>query len=302
MQDSITMISCVCDDFLQAHGIRDDVQCRWSSAQVMTTLIVAAAHFGSNIDKSRRFLLEHGYITVTLSRSRLNRRLHALPQWLFQGVFGLLSEVFQQHNPSGTYVVDSMPVAVCQKVRIHQCRLFAFVHHESLLGYVASKKGYFYGLRVHLLTTLGGEPVEFVLADGSQADLPVFKQMNLDLPASSRILADKAYNDYREEELLWDAAQIHLMPARKKNLKRQWQPWLAAQITRKRQRIETTFATLSEAAIGRIHAVTPKGFVMKIIANLIAYSFLLLTKVATYVCKYLQRLFAHQRDTFNAAL
>lgn len=273
MQDSITMIYCVCDDFLQAHSIRDDVQCRWSSAQVLTTVLVAAAHFTGNIDKSRRFLIEEGYICCPLSRSRLNRRLHALPTWLFEALFGLLSQVFQQHNRSHTYLVDSMPIAVCQPVRVHQCRLFPYAQHRCLLGYMASKKCWFYGLRLHLVTTQQGEPIEFVLADGSCADLAVFKQMNLDLEAGSVILADKAYNDYQEEELLYEAGQVHLRPLRKKNQKRQWTPWLAAQITRKRQRIETTFASLSDTLAAPIHAVTPQGFVRKVIAGLIAYSF-----------------------------
>ncbi len=272
MQDSITMIYCVCDDFLQAHAIRDDVQCRWSSAQVLTTALVAAAHFGGNIDKSRRFLIEHGYIRCVLSRSRLNRRLHALPEWLFEALFGMLSQVFQHRNVSRTYLVDSMPIAVCQPVRLHHCRRFPFARCRSLLGYSASRKRYFYGLRLHLVTTQQGEPVEFILADGSCADLAVFKQMNLDLEAGSVLLADKAYNDYGEEELLRDAGDLWLMPSRKKNLQRQWQPWQEAQLKTKRQRIETTFATVQRALAGHIHAVTPKGFVCKILACLIAYS------------------------------
>jgi len=33
-------------------------------------------------------------------------------------------------------------------------------HGKAFRGYVASKRRYFYGLRVHLVTTAAGEPVE----------------------------------------------------------------------------------------------------------------------------------------------
>jgi transposase len=272
MQDSIVLIYCLCDDFLRAHNHRDDVQCRWSSAQVMTASLVAARHFQGNIEASRRFLLEHGYFTQGLSKSRLNRRLHALPEWLWHGVFGLLSQVFQKHNTSRTFIVDSFPVAVCQPVRIHHCRVFPFERCRSLLGYIPSKKRYFYGLRLHLLTTEAGEPVEFVLSDGSCADLSVFKSFALNLESGSTILADKAYNDYAEEQLLQQAGGITLMPLRKKNLKRQWKPWQEAGIKRKRQRIETAFNFLTHLLPRRIHAVTPDGFALKILFCLLAFS------------------------------
>lgn len=38
-------------------------------------------------------------------------------------------------------------------------------------GYIASKKRYFYGVRVQLLTTKSGIPVEFVFMPGRISDL-----------------------------------------------------------------------------------------------------------------------------------
>ena len=43
--------------------------------------------------------------------------------------------------------------------------------------------------------TGAGEPVEFALAAGSEADVSVFKDLELDLPEGSNIFADKAYTD-----------------------------------------------------------------------------------------------------------
>ena len=97
-------------------------------------------------------------------------------------------------NPEQAYVVDSLPVAVCDNVRIRRCRLYPPQEHGGTFrGYVPSKRRYFYGLRVHLVVTQAGEPVEFALAAGSEADVSVFKELELDLPEGSTIHADKAY-------------------------------------------------------------------------------------------------------------
>ena len=54
--------------------------------------------------------------------------------------------------------LDSFPVPICDNIRISQSKL---VHSEEYRGYIASKKRYFYGIRVQLLSTADGIPVEF---------------------------------------------------------------------------------------------------------------------------------------------
>jgi hypothetical protein len=89
-----------------------------------------------------------------------------------------------------------------------------YVQLYSAPGYIASKRRYFYGLRVHLVVSGAGEPVEFSLVAGSEADVKVFKDLNLDLSEGSIICADKAYTDY--EDLLEEVG-LHLKAQRKKN-------------------------------------------------------------------------------------
>jgi hypothetical protein len=79
MEDTITTTYCLCEEFLKAIGHHDDPQTLLSTAEVMTVALVACASFGSNIERSRLFLHEHGYMPKMLSKSRLNRRLHAIP-------------------------------------------------------------------------------------------------------------------------------------------------------------------------------------------------------------------------------
>ena len=269
MQDTIITMFCLCDDFLKANGCADDRQCRVSTAQVMTTPLVAAAFFGGNLALTRRFLVAHGYFHHDLSASRFCRRLHAIRQEWWHTLFRVLGEGFVRSNTAHHYVVDSVPIPVCDNIRIRRCKLFTGQAHR---GYLASKKRYFYGLKVHLLITGAGEPVEFVLAPGAEADVQVFKDFDLDLPTGSTIYADKAYTDYAWEDLLCEAG-ITLQAQRKKNSKRPVSLCLEFVAKPIRQNIETAFSQVTLRFPKHIHAVTAQGFVLKIICFLLAYSF-----------------------------
>ena len=56
-------------------------------------------------------------------------------------------------------MLDSFPVPICDHIRIPSAKL---VSSEDYRGDIASKKRYFYSIRVQLLATADGIPVEFV--------------------------------------------------------------------------------------------------------------------------------------------
>ena len=170
-------------------------------------------------------------------------------------------------------MVDSLPVAVCDNIRIRHCRLYPPEEHGTKLfrGYVASKRRYFSGLRVHLIVTAAGEPVEFALAAASEADIAVFRELNLDLGEGSIICADKAYTYYHYEALLKEVG-LRLKAQRNKRSKRPmpaWEEFLGKPI---RQYIETGFSKLNAMFPRNIHAVTPRGFELKLVCFLLAFS------------------------------
>ena len=270
MQDTIITMYCLCADLLRALGYKDDPQVHLTSAEVMTVPLVAAAFYGGKIERARTFLIEHGYFTKPLSQSRLNRRLHALPPALWETLLGLLGEVFKQHNPTGEYVLDSLPVPVCDNIRIQRCQLFQGEEHR---GYCASKRRYFYGLKVHLVITATGCPIEFVLTPGGTADVSALKLLDLDLPPGATLLSDRAYNDYQEEDLLQEAGAITLHPQRKKGSKRPLPAWLEFLAKPVRQRIETAFSQVTSLFPKHINAVTAQGFILKVTCFLLAFAF-----------------------------
>lgn len=52
----------LCNEFLAAVGHHDNQQVRLSTAEVMSVALLGAAFFGGNVEASRSFLDEYGYI------------------------------------------------------------------------------------------------------------------------------------------------------------------------------------------------------------------------------------------------
>lgn len=145
--------------------------------------------------------------------------------------------------------------------------------HERLRGYQSSKNRYFYRFKVHLLVTAKGEPVEFLLSQGSLHDLEGLKSLPLDLPADSTLYADKAYKDQQEEWLLKDAADVRFLTLTRKNAKVPLPPCLVYLNQRNKQQVETAFSLLDRQMPKHLHAVSPQGFLLKLQAAIIAFAF-----------------------------
>ncbi len=182
--------------------------------------------------------------------------------------FALLAESAKRLNPNQEYIVDSFPVPVCDNIRISRCRLY---RDEAYRGYIASKRRYFYGLRVHVLITAQGIPVEFTLTPGAVADLTAFKTLALHAPELATIYADRAYNDYALEDL-FAATERRLIAHRRKDSKRPHPPWLTYLCLHIRKRVETTFSSIAEQMPKRIRAVTARGFELKVFLFVLAFA------------------------------
>lgn len=276
MDDKIIAIFVIVSDLLRAMGHQDDPQRRMTDAEVITTALVAMLFHHGNFELARSLLNAPHYMPGMLSRSRFNRRLHEAKPWLLT-LFALLGEHWKEVNLETVYVIDTFPVPVCDNYRIRRCRLY---QDEAFRGYIASKKRYFYGLKIHLLVTTRGEPVEFFLTPGADSDVACLDLFDFDLPEDSEILADKIYNDYLLEDLLQEAG-YHFMPLRKKTSTRKNPPWLVYWQSVNRRLIETSASVMEQMFPKSIHAVTSCGFELKIVLFILAHSFNCLFKVAT---------------------
>lgn len=267
MDEQIVAIYCLCDDLLRSLGHREDSQARMSDAEVMTTSIVAALHFGGNLSRACQFMQEYGYVPGMLSRSRFNRRLHRIRE-LFLTLFACLGEHFKALNTEAIYAIDSFPIACCDNIRIRRSRRY---RGEVYRGYIASKKRYFYGVRLHLLVTQHGQPVEFFLTVGRDNDVSVLDCYDFDLPEGAQVMADSGFTNYELEAVL-DTAGIELKVMRKKNSKRPIPPWEAFLRHTFRKIIETAGNEITRRFPKSIHAVTQQGFELKLVLFVLAYS------------------------------
>ena len=213
-------------------------------------------------------LKQYGYIPHMLSKSRFNRRLHRMNE-IFLVFFDLLAQIWKTLNTEAVYVIDSMPIAVCDNIRIRRSKIYS---KEDFRGYQASKKRYFYGLKIHLMVTQDGQPVECFLTHGGFGDVDALKYYAYELPDGSLIYADKAYNDYEIEDLLKEAEHIQLLPMRKKNSKRALPPAISFVQHYHRKRVETTGSLIEQLLPKSIHTVTAQGFELKVALFVIASS------------------------------
>lgn len=146
------------------------------------------------------------------------------------------------------------------------------VYISSIVFRQASKKRYFYGLKIHLMVTPQGQPVAFFLTPGSWSDTCALKMYHFDLPGGSLLTGDKAYNDYAFEDLLAEV-QLVLLPLRKKNSKRAISAWITYLLACYRKIIETTGSLLERFLPKHIHAVSARGFALKLAIFVLAISF-----------------------------
>jgi len=267
MDTQIVVVFCLWDDMLKALHHFEDNQCQMTDAEVMTTAIVAMLYFKGNFRLASQYLYEHGYIPNMLSRSRFNRRLHRIAE-LFLTLFLRLGRHWKNLNERSVSVIDSYPIVVCDNYRIPRSKIY---HGEDFRGYIASKKRYFYGLRIHLMVTEQGEPVEFFLAPGAFSDTRALQLYQFDLPEQSWITGDKAYNDYTMEDLMREAG-VELLPLRKKNSLRPVPPYMTYLQHSIRKIVETTGSLIERLLPKSIHAVTARGFELKVALFVLASS------------------------------
>jgi hypothetical protein len=266
--DHTTELYCIIDDLLKAIGHHEDSRRSMSDSEVLTTAIVAAFYFGGNVEHSRRFLHGTGLVPRMLSRSRLNRRLHAVAE-LAHTLFHQLGSVLKQMSISTHYLLDSFPVAVCDNIRIARSRM---LKGEQWRGRNCSKRRYFYGVKVQVMTTEEGVPVEFAFLPGEANDVRGLEVLPLELPEGSTIFMDSGYTDYAAEDAAQELDAVTFAVQRKRNSKRGDDPWRAYYKQLMRKRIETVFSQITAMFPRHIHAVSFRGFLLKVSLFVIAFA------------------------------
>ena len=111
-------------------------------------------------------------------------------------------------------------------------------------------------------------PVEFYIKPASYSDISIARKFKFDVALKSKIHADKGYTDYEFEDYLELQRNISFVVQRKNNAKRK--PRGFCRKTRKV--VETTFSLIVKQFAKKIHAITAKGFEIKIVMFIFAYA------------------------------
>ena len=256
------------DDILKSLGLQTDKRAKCADSEIMTTAFIAALHFGGNHADAIGFVQESGLMPRMVGESRFNRRWHKLADMAAE-LFFQLGHVIKNMDSMLTYRVDSFPVRSCHNIRIRRSKLFK---GEAYRGYNASKHEYFYGIKVFIITNADNKPVEYTFTPGSLSEIGGFRQLPLQLPEKAELYGDSGFTDYGHEDDLKEAQQLDLKIARKKNAKRRHEPWDNFLINAERKPIETTFSQMTALLSRKIHAVTQRGFLLKMVMLIFAFT------------------------------
>lgn len=185
-ENKIIGIFCLVDDLLKAIGHLEDGRRRVSDSEVITTALVSALYFGGHIDHGRQMMKMTGMIPDMLDKSRFCRRLHRL-EALLCSLFFQMGHRVKAFAGASDYVIDSFPVAVCDNIRISRSKL---LQGKQWRGKQCSMRRYFYGVKVQVLTTANGIPVEFCFVPGSESDVQALKKLPMTVAPESKIYGD----------------------------------------------------------------------------------------------------------------
>ncbi len=259
-KDKIISIFCLIDDILQGIDHKDDVRRRVSDSEIILTAIVSSTSFYGNHSSAIKFMKQYGFIPDMLDTSRFNRRLHKIASLLYE-LFEIISSYFKDFCCEMHYIIDSFPVAVCNNMRIANSKM---LKEEKWRGYTASMRNYFYGVKVQLLTTKDGIPIAFHFTPGKTGDAKAIGKMIDKLPAEASLYGDSAYTDYGLEDIALERKCVLLKIQRKSNAKRIDTLEQKNEKLKMRKRVETTISDIKKMFPRTIHAITLKGFLIKL--------------------------------------
>lgn len=269
MVDQTIAIFCIVDDLLQGLGWQEDRRRRVSDAEVITTALAAAFFFGGNQDKARVALYQTHLIPLMLGPSRFSRRLHKVGG-LIERVFVHLGLLLKAASGSPRYLVDSFPVALCDNIRTRRCRLVPL--NEAFRGKNASKRRFFYGVRVVVLLTETGVPVEFAFLPGAAFDARAYNVLPLALPPGSEVYGDCAFVSEELETLAREHEGVQMQVCLRRDSVRRQRPEIEARKQIIRHPVEAALSGLVSHFGRHLHAVTFRGFQLKLLLFVLAHS------------------------------
>jgi len=215
----------------------------WSDSELITMAIVGQCR-GWDVETelvsqwhAHRDLFPH-----VPERSRFNRRRRNLMPAINLIRQAVLQGLDVAHDRQ--CAIDSVPVPV---VQFHLVPTAAreWAAHEATFGKVVTKKQTIFGYKLHLLVTLNGVILDFVLAPAHAADVVVSAEL-LTEHTDVVVLGDKGYISQPLASSLAQHNRLALLTIPRRTERRRLPPEIARLLNAQRQIIETVHDQLTE--------------------------------------------------------
>lgn len=202
-------------------------------------------------------------------RSRFNRRrrnlMHAI-NWVRQVVLRTL-DLAQDRSCT----IDSLPVPVVQFHLVPGASR-EWAAQGATFGKVVTKQQTIFGYKLHLLVTLNGVILDFVLAPAHATDLTIGEELLHD-HTDLIVIGDKGYISADVAASLAATNRLHLLTIPRRNQKHQLPAEVARLLNAHRQIIETVHGQLTEQlGIETNHAHTFWGLCARLHTKLAAHT------------------------------
>ena len=128
---------------------------------------------------------------MLIDRSNFNRRRRRLRMFVHE-VTRVLSENLIRGED--IFIIDSIPVPMCKIAREKRCK-FGRETFEALpdKGYSAVSKSYFYGYKLHLVTSVTGVFYSMDLTKANMHDVSYLKEVKASKMKNATLIGDKGY-------------------------------------------------------------------------------------------------------------
>jgi len=206
-----------------------------------------------------------------IDRSNYNRRRKRLSPYIQQLNQFITNQMNEGEN---VYLVDSIPIPICQLARAKRSKICKTDYKSSPdIGYSAVSKSYYYGYKLHLVTSCRGIFHSMDMTKASIHDVHYLSDIKYSGLKSCTLIADKGYLSKTYQLDLFNSCDIRLTTPNRQNQHEKER--FPAIFKKSRKRIETLFSQLCDQfMLKRNYAKTELGLSIRVLSKITAVSML----------------------------
>jgi hypothetical protein len=194
-----------------------------------------------------------------VSYSQFTRLQQEIPEQLYELILSIPKQLTKE------FYVDSSKLEVCKIKRKHSHKV---MKQYAQLG--KSSMGWFFGLKLHLITNSLGEIMNFTITPGGMDDRQVLPELAQNL--EGKMFGDRGYQSEKKARILRKQNLFLFVPCRK-NMKPKCVPPDIEQGFRRRISIERSFNRLKNVHnIEHSRHRSPRNWFTNVLSGLYAYS------------------------------